>query len=475
MIDLTVIVIGKIDIFSENNIEVLSTDEENIIGTIKKAKGKYITFVSDKDYITEDYLEKVANKAKEEFDCCFINYDYLIDEKTNDKILTNKNELKNNKPYYKDYIWAYIFKKEKLETLIKTDIDKFKETVDNEFTNIEVIEDVIYYHNPNQHKRISNFIYSDVKKIKKANNIIYVEKGCNGVFNGYISWVRELGKCYKNKYEIIVLYDEITDVTKKLFEKYFKCLKNELDTLYICNSLLVTYSSYFYPKNIVNLDKSYLFIHGNMSDYENVLKYHDDIYTNYVAVSKTTAEKAKGYYPTDNFEYVLNPYTLDEKVKPRLKLTSTLRYTKVKCPERIEKMAKLMDELEIPYTWEVFTDMRENTNVGGLIFRQRISDPLPYVEDSDYFVLLSDSEACSYSILEALALKTKIIVTPLELYTELGVKNNDIATIIPFDYFEDGNEEKLKKVILKIYAEKDKKVNYTLDKSKWDKYNQIFT
>jgi len=242
----------------------------------------------------------------------------------------------------------------------------------------------------------------------------------------------------------------------------------------MCDRLLVTYSSYFYPKNIVNLDRSYLFIHGNMSDYENVVKYYDDIYTNYIAVSKTSAEKAKGYFPTETIEYVINPYKIDEEIKPRLKLTSTLRYTKVKCPERIEKMAKIMTELDIPYTWEVFTDKRENTNVGGLIFRERTPNPLPYVKDSDYFVLLSDSEACSYSILEALSVNTKIIVTPLGMYEELGLINNDIATIIPFEYFDDDNTDKLKEIILKIYKDKDKKVNYKLDESLWDKYNEIF-
>ena len=470
--NLSLIVIGNTDI-KIDGIEVLSANSNNIKDIINNAQGKYITFLSDKDSITENYLEIILEKIQEEFDYCFINYDYSIDK--NKKVLKNKDELKNIKPYYKEYIFSYIFNTDKLRKLINIeDISKFNETVDNEFTNNTAIEEIIYYHNPNQESRL-NFIYSDVKKTQHYKNIIYVGSGCNGMFNGYISWIKQLGKCYKDKYDIIVLYDEINDITKKSFEKYFKCIHRDIDTIYLCDRLLVTYSNYFYEKNIVNLDKNYLFIHGNMSDYDNAMKYHDDIYTNYVAVSKTARDKAVGYYPTDNIEYVINPYKLDEEVKPRLRLTSTLRYTEVKRPERIEKMAKLMDELEIPYTWEVFTDKRENTNVKGLIFRQRIPNPLPYVKDSDYFVLLSDSEACSYSILEALSLNTKIIVTPLGMCDELGLINNDIATIIPFEYFNEENTDKLKDIILKIYKEKDKKVNYKLDESLWDKYNEIFT
>lgn len=472
MYDLTVVIIGNADVNIEN-IEVLSTNNNNIKDIITNAKGRYITFLSDKDFITENYLEKLLEKVKEDFDYCFINYDYSLDK--NNKVLKNIKELSEIKPYYKEYIFSYIFNREKLIKLLDIDdIDKFNETVDKEFTNNTAIEDIIYYHNPNQEKRL-NFIYSDVKNQVSYKNIIYVGSGCNGIFNGYISWIKNLGKCYKDKYEIVVLYDEINKNTKKIFEKYFKCIKRDTNTIYMCDRLLVTYSNYFYPKNIVNLDKNYLFIHGNMSDYENTVKYYDDIYTNYVAVSKTASEKAEGYYPTENIEYVLNPYKLDEDIPKRMKLTSTLRHTKVKCPERIEKMAKLMDELKIPYTWEVFTDKNENTNKGGLIYRERTSNPLPYVKDSDYFVLLSNSESFSYAVIEALSVNTKVVVTPLPVYKEIGVIEDENAIVIPFEYFDDNNEDKLKEVILKMYERIDEPIDYKISEELQNGYSQIFT
>ena len=472
MLDLTLIVIGNTDI-NIDGIEVLSANNDNIKEVITKAKGKYITFLLDKDYIDENYLKIIKEKTKEDFDYCFINYDYSIDK--NNKVLQNKKELSKIKPYYKEYIFSYIFLKEKLEKLINIeDISKFNETVDKEFTNNTAIEDIIYYHDPNSEKRL-DFIYSDVKSQVNYKNIIYVASGCNGIFNGYISWIKGLGKCYKDKYEVVILYDEINEYTKKTFEKYFKCIKRETNTIYICDRLLVTYSSYFYPKNIVNLDKNYLFIHGNMSDYENVIKYYDDIYTNYVAVSKTAAYKAKGYFPTDNIEYVLNPYKLDEEVPKRMKLTSTFRYTKVKCPERIEKMAMLMDELKIPYTWEVFTDKKENTNINGLIYRRRTPNPLPYVKDSNYFVLLSDSESFSYSVLEALSVNTKVVITPLPVYNEIGVIEDENAIVIPFEYFDEGNEDKLKEIILRMYEVMDTPIEYKENEALENGYKEIFT
>ena len=270
MFTLSLVIIGNTDINIEG-IEVLSANNSNIKDIINNAKGKYITFLSDKDSITENYLEIIKEKIQEDFDYCFINYDYSIDK--NKKVLKNKKELKEIKPYYKEYIFSYIFNTNKLKKLINIeDINEFNKIVDEEFKNNTAIEDIIYYHNPHQEKRITDFIYSDVKDIYTYKNIIYVASGCNGIFNGYISWIKGLGKCYKDKYDVIILYDEINENTKKRFEKYFKCIKREINSIYLCDRLLVTYSSYFYPKNIVNLDKNYLFIHGNMSDYENVIK-----------------------------------------------------------------------------------------------------------------------------------------------------------------------------------------------------------
>ena len=116
MIDLTLVVLGQIEESINNNLEILPANENNIKEVIKKAKGKYIAFLSDKDSITENYIETILEKSQEEFDYCFINYDYQIDK--NKKVLENPEELKKIKPYYKEYIFSFIFNKEKLQKLI---------------------------------------------------------------------------------------------------------------------------------------------------------------------------------------------------------------------------------------------------------------------------------------------------------------------------------------------------------------------
>ncbi len=120
MIDLTLIVLGNNnETRQDKNVEIIYTNEfDKIIDSVKKAKGKYIVFLKEEDNISKNYLETVLKKSKEEFDCCFINYEIIYEYKNKIKLSTTENELNKNKPYYGEYIWSFIFNKEKIITLL---------------------------------------------------------------------------------------------------------------------------------------------------------------------------------------------------------------------------------------------------------------------------------------------------------------------------------------------------------------------
>ena len=247
------------------------------------------------------------------------------------------------------------------------------------------------------------------------------------------------------------------------------------DTNYDCERLFVTYSTYYYPKNILVQDSNYLFIHGNMCDYPFSRKYIYDNYTKYIGVSEISAKKAVGYFPKDEIDHILNPIKIDyDEVKPHLRLVSAQRNDPIKKVERIHFISQILDEEEIPYTWNVFTDQSPYADniYGGVIYRRSVQNPLPYINDADYFVQLSDSEACSYSIMEALALNTKVIVTPLECYTEMGVDETQ-GFIIPFELFNPENKEKLREVVLKIYQDKEKQMQNKMTEEMYAGYKDL--
>lgn len=473
---LALIILGEnFKIEGNDNIDVIFANNNNLEEIIRNTKNKYVAFINGNDRLSDNYIDLVLSKINNNFDACFINH--LVEYKyiNMPKIAANEYELKLLKPYYGEYIWSFIFNTEKLIKLLDCSKDKFDETVDELFKNNEAISDIVYYHNPRAKINLTDFCFCDVKDTYYCRNIIYVGGGCNGIFNGYISWIKNIGRCFGDKYDITILYDNMCKPTLDNFLTMFKCVKKENNVNYVCDRLLVTYSTYFYAKNIHYLESNYMFIHGNMSDYPNSRKFYDDIYTKYIAVSRIAAEKAKGYFPTDNIEFILNPFKVDEKLlKPHLKLVSAQRNSPEKKTERFRYLAAALTALDIPFTWNVFTDTHANVNENGLVFRSCVENPLPYIQDSDYFVSLSDTEALGYSVLEALVLNTKVIVTPLEAFKELGVKDGENGYYLPFEYFDVNNMENMISFAEKIYKNKDKKINYKFDEDLFAEYNNIF-
>lgn len=468
--NLSAIIIGDRKIVNKDNIEIIySTD---LLEDIKKAASKYVVIIKGSDEIEDVFFDKICEKTYSNPDCIFINYDIKYDYKGSIKYNKNESILNQYTPSLGDYIFSFVYKREKLLDLLEAGNDDFNNKALELFQNKESISEVVYHHNPRVESVLFDFPLVDKKNESYFKNIIYMGSYCNGVFNGYITWIENIGKCFSKEYDITILYDEIYEPTLKKFQKYFKCIKREENTNYICDRLLVTYSTFYPPKNIIYLEENYLFIHGNMSDYPDTVKYEDDLYTKYIAVSKISAEKAKGYFNTKKIYYLYNPFLLDEIVMPHLKLVSAQRSSDEKKINRIEAIAGILDEENIPYTWNVFTDKNEGTNIGGLIFRKRTINPYPYIKDSDYFVLLSDSEACPYVIIEALELKTKVVVTPLEAHKELGV-NDENSITIPFEYFNEENKEKLREIVLKMYQEKDRSFNYNYSSDMYKGYASL--
>lgn len=454
-------------------IEFKKFNPETIIEDIENANGKYINFIKDVSHTADNYFGTIVKYIQQEFDICFINYTIEIDGKT---VSTEKLEAPEiqKKPYKGDYIWCYIWKKEKLLEVLRSE-DQSNTFIDSVFTYLNYIEEPIYHHIPSE-PIIKDFIYVDEKEEIRRKNVIYVGNYCNGQFNGYITWLNNLGRCFSNDYQITILYDEIYEPTKKKFEKYFETMKREENKNYIFDRLLVTYSTYYYPKNILVMDENYMFIHGNMCDYPCSRKYKYDNYTKYIGVSKASAKKAEGYFPTNHFEYILNPIQLDPNdIQPHIKLVSAQRNDPIKRLDRFHRISEIMDEEKIPYTWNVFIDSPPFADkiYGGVIYRNSVQNPLPYIKDADYYVQLSDSEAYCYSVAEALSLNTKVIVTPLECYDELKVDDTQ-GFIIPFEYFEPENKEKLREIVHQIVADQKKEIHNKLSPNMYSDYEKLF-
>lgn len=97
------------------------------------------------------------------------------------------------------------------------------------------------------------------------------------------------------------------------------------------------------------------------------------------------------------------------------------------------KLAEALDHKGINYIWYVFTNDKEEIPSDNVIYMKPRLDIGRWIQKANYLVQLSDTEACSYSINEALYRNVPVIVTPLPYLEEIGVKDNKNAYIMKFD------------------------------------------
>ena len=482
---LTVILIGSENediiknIKKHKEVECLVLEDNNYKRIVDISRGKYVVFINSDDEISKDYLDIVLDKIKSNsFDICFINYkiDFSFDKRI--KFETDYESLKNKIDSF-GYIFNFIYKKEKLvELFSRSSSSKFNEEFGDIFKERDAITDFIYFHKNEGLRIINSFPLKNRKITDYYKNIVYISDCIRGNFNGLMSWVTNIGRCYGKRKDITILYKEAKEATiKRLQDLGLNTVIIDNKHNYVCDNLIVTSNNYYLSCCIYGLEKKVLIVHAALDDYKDrYLKYNGDFYNEYYAVSKYAYEKSKDYFDTDKMSYILNPYKLDKtKVKRALNLVSAQRTSDfIKRNDRIKKMARLLDSLDIPYTWNVFGDSEEGTNKSGLIYRHRISNVIDYEIEADYFVILSDSEACPYSVIEALSVNTKVIATSIPCMKELGVEDGKNGFLIPPEYFNLGNEDKLCEKLQEIYDKKDLKFKYNYDESNYKKYEDLF-
>ena len=150
----------------------------------------------------------------------------------------------------------------------------------------------------------------------------------------------------------------------------------------------------------------------------------------YLGVSKQVCKTFKEMTGYDT-QLVYNPIVIDEPKKV-LRLLSATRLTKEKGKQRIEKLAKKLDQANIPYVWTIFTDDVNAIKNPNIAYMRPRLDIINYIADADYLVQLSDNEGYCYSVAEALSVGTPVIVTDVPVFKEIGVNKNN-GFILDFD------------------------------------------
>ena len=259
-------------------------------------------------------------------------------------------------------------------------------------------------------------------------NIIYVSDISQ--IGGVETWAYELAKKYHDL-DLAVVYKtgDITQIKRLL--KYVPVYKFTGEKIQ-CDVAVINYDTTIIP----HIDAKIGVYSAVHADYENPA-YHCKYPTHpkvkeYICITKHIMESWGRITGNKNLRLCYNPLTV-EKTKRPLVLLSATRLSEEKGKNRMQMLATALDKAGVEYVWLVFTNDTNAIKSPNVVFLPPKLDIGRWFEIADYIIQLSDTEACSYTIAEALFRNKPIITTPLPYLKEIGVEDGKNAYIMEFD------------------------------------------
>lgn len=288
-------------------------------------------------------------------------------------------------------------------------------------------------------------------------NIFYFKK--ISAIGGCETWFYYLSKLYKN---MVIYYREGDSGQIRRLAKNVEVHKYKEGEIINCDNFFCCYGP-----DIINFVNAKNYCHVIHCDYRkvNFSPIVHPKFNKYIAVSKLAGESFKELTGID-YELIYNPVAIEiPNVKKyddgKLHLISATRLSKEKGLVRMQKLAEMLDQRNIPYVWEVYTTRQRDFIGRNVIYKNPKIDIIEDIARSDYLVQLSDCEAFCYSVVESLMVGTPVIITDLPVFHEIGCQTQKNAFICEFS---------MKDIQLDQILKKDLNFTYKPPKSEWDRY-----
>lgn len=256
----------------------------------------------------------------------------------------------------------------------------------------------------------------------------------------YISYISEIGGVETFTYELAKKYKDrdIAVVCRSIHPNQLKRLSNicwvyKYTGQYIkCKRAIINYDTTII-NSICDEADIYMTIHADYEHefYKDKFPQHNRIKA-YIGITKHIVESFKRCTGNNNVMLGYNPLTIENDDK-YLTLVSATRLSVIKGKKRMECLARELDKAKIKYIWYIFTTDTDAIDSPNVVYMKPRLDVYRWIEKADYVIQLSDTEACSYTINEALYRNIPVIVTPLPYLEEIGYKDGVTGYTIKFD------------------------------------------
>lgn len=296
-------------------------------------------------------------------------------------------------------------------------------------------------------------LFSKIIMPIKAQVVIWTKKTLEigGIETFNYNFCRQMSKYY----DILVLYDTISEIQKNRLSKYVRVMKLDYSVQIQCDTLMINRITDEAPRN-VNFKKKVQMVHSCKWANDLKIPQNNDYL---VAVSEAVAKSYTDFKPDHK---VIGNLTCPSAVDKALILVSATRTgTNEKGQRRMVALSNMLKEKNIPFVWLCFCDYPIQ-NAHNILFMKPTLDVASYIAKADYLVQLSDHEGFCYSIVEAMELGVPVLVTPLEVLPEIGFEDNKTGYIVPFNVGEFDVEKIYKKQLKGTFEYKydnEKRIN----------------
>lgn len=228
-------------------------------------------------------------------------------------------------------------------------------------------------------------------------------------------------------YDILVLYEQMDEMQIGKLSAIVQIEKMDPSKSYKCDTLILNRLTDKIGRNI-HFKKSVQICHACHQINYRIPQDRD------VLVNVSQSAKESWGIESENGIVIHNMAF----VKPEdcLLLVSATRVNTVDKGQNDQRMRKLADMLTsagIRFLWFNFADGALRNMPSTFINMPAMANIHPFVQKADYLVQLSDAEAYSMSVLEALSLNTAVIATPFPSLFEEGFVDGETGYVVPFD------------------------------------------
>lgn len=245
------------------------------------------------------------------------------------------------------------------------------------------------------------------------------------IIGGIETYIYQFSKMFSGK-SIGLLVTNIPDEQKARLETVIDVVKYNPMGSYKCDTLIMLRILDTMPENIY-YSKSVQMCHACRTNPNWHIPQTRDFVVNVSNASKESFGNESGIV-------IHNPITkTDRKALILVSATRIPAPDKGRNEQRMRILAEMLNEADIPFMWFNFSEGQIPNPPKGMVNMGLYMDIQPYIKTATYLVQLSDSEAWSYSILEALVNEVPVLVCPFPSAKEMGIEDGKNGYILPFD------------------------------------------